>query len=58
VDGVVIVSVRPYSEFRGLDIERVEIIRGAAAAARYGPRAASGVIEITTKKGGGPATNH
>lgn len=33
-------------------IESVEIIKGAAAAALYGARAASGVIIITTKKEG------
>lgn len=34
-----------------LDIARVEILRGAAAAARYGARGQAGVIEITTKRG-------
>src|SRR5690348_9110423 len=33
------------------DIENVEILKGAAAAAIYGARAANGVILITTKKG-------
>ncbi len=33
------------------DIESIEIIRGAAAAALYGQRAANGVISITTKRG-------
>ncbi|MEA1786646.1 carboxypeptidase-like regulatory domain-containing protein [Arenibacter sp. GZD96] len=33
------------------DIESVEILKGAAAAAIYGARAAAGVIIITTKKG-------
>ena len=33
------------------DIERVEIIRGAAAAALYGSRANNGVVQIFTKKG-------
>ncbi|KQC02804.1 SusC/RagA family TonB-linked outer membrane protein [Pedobacter sp. Hv1] len=33
------------------DIERVEIIKGAAAAAIYGSRASSGVVQIFTKKG-------
>lgn len=33
------------------DIERVEIIKGAAAAAIYGSRASNGVVQIFTKKG-------
>ena len=33
------------------DIESVEILKGAAAAAIYGARAANGVILITTKHG-------
>ncbi|MCB0549176.1 MAG: SusC/RagA family TonB-linked outer membrane protein [Phaeodactylibacter sp.] len=33
------------------DIERVEIIKGAAAAAVYGSRASNGVVQIFTKKG-------
>jgi len=33
------------------DIERVEVIRGAAAAALYGSRANNGVVQIFTKKG-------
>ena len=33
------------------DVERVEIIRGAAAAALYGSRANNGVVQIFTKRG-------
>ncbi len=33
------------------DVERVEILKGAAAAALYGSRANSGVIQIFTKRG-------
>jgi TonB-linked SusC/RagA family outer membrane protein len=33
------------------DIERIEVINGAAAAAVYGSRAANGVVQIFTKKG-------
>lgn len=33
------------------DIERMEVINGAAAAALYGPLAANGVVQIFTKKG-------
>lgn len=33
------------------NIETIEVVRGAAAAALYGQRAANGVINITTKRG-------
>lgn len=33
------------------DIERIEILKGASAAAMYGSRASTGVILITTKRG-------
>ena len=33
------------------DIDRIEIIKGAAAAAIYGSRASNGVVQIFTKKG-------
>ena len=33
------------------DIERIEVIRGAAAAALYGSRASNGVVQIFTKRG-------
>ncbi|CAN5873501.1 hypothetical protein BH23GEM9_BH23GEM9_07510 [soil metagenome] len=42
VDGVITIDAR--------DIESIEIIKGAAAAALYGSRAADGVISITTRK--------
>jgi TonB-linked SusC/RagA family outer membrane protein len=38
------------------DIESIEILKGAAAAAIYGSRAANGVVLITTKRGR-PGTN-
>jgi TonB-linked SusC/RagA family outer membrane protein len=38
-------------DLAGENIESVEIVRGAAAAAIYGQRAANGVINITTKRG-------
>src|SRR6185436_3837914 len=40
------------------DIENVEILKGAAAAAIYGARAANGVILITTKRGRSGATRY
>jgi TonB-dependent SusC/RagA subfamily outer membrane receptor len=33
-----------------MDIEMIEIVKGAAAARLYGSRASNGVIMITTKK--------
>lgn len=38
------------------DIDRIEVVRGAAAAALYGSRANNGVVQIFTKRGriGGP----
>ena len=39
------------SDIEGLDIESIEIIKGAAAAALYGSQAASGVISIKTRRG-------
>ncbi len=41
------------------DIERVEVIKGAAAAAIYGSRASNGVVQIFTKRGrsGKPVIN-
>jgi len=41
------------------DIDRIEIIKGAAAAAIYGSRASNGVVQIFTKKGkeGKPVIN-
>ncbi|HEX6631266.1 MAG TPA: TonB-dependent receptor plug domain-containing protein [Gemmatimonadaceae bacterium] len=53
-DGDVIRYLPPES------IDRVEVVKGAAAAALYGDRAAGGVVNITTKQGaaraGGGAT--
>ena len=34
-----------------MNVERIEVINGAAAAAIYGSRGANGVIIVTTKKG-------
>jgi TonB-linked SusC/RagA family outer membrane protein len=42
-----------------MDIETIEILKGASAAAMYGSRASGGVVVITTKKGkqGAPKIN-
>lgn len=39
------------ADLRGEDIEHIEILKGASAAAIYGSKAAAGVIIITTKRG-------
>lgn len=63
VDGVIINNGSPelidlggYAQNRLVDInpndiERIEIIKGAAAAAIYGSRASNGVVQIFTKRG-------
>jgi TonB-linked SusC/RagA family outer membrane protein len=45
------------ADLRPEDIENIEILKGASAAAIYGARAAAGVIIITTKKGRTGKTN-
>ncbi len=40
------------SDINPEDIESISVLKGAAASALYGSRAANGVIMITTKKGG------
>jgi TonB-linked SusC/RagA family outer membrane protein len=51
VDGA-IMNVGSLQELGGLDIESVEVVKGAAGASLYGTRAANGVITIKTKRGG------
>jgi len=53
VDGVILTSAFGAStaDISGLDIESMEVIKGAAAASLYGSRAAAGVIQIRTKRG-------
>ncbi|MBX6362411.1 MAG: TonB-dependent receptor [Gemmatimonadetes bacterium] len=41
----------PINDIRPEDIERIEIIKGAAATTLYGTEASGGVIQIFTKKG-------
>lgn len=47
------------SDINPADIERIEVLNGAAAAAIYGSRANAGVIQIFTKRGssGAPVVN-
>lgn len=51
VDGV-IMRVGSLGEIGGLDIESVEVVKGAAGASLYGTTAANGVMIIKTKRGG------
>ena len=54
-DPLIVVDGVPFQgtgfNFNGQDIENVEILKDAAAAAIYGAQAAAGVILVTTKKG-------
>ncbi|GAB3705845.1 TonB-dependent receptor [Spirosoma flavus] len=47
----------PLADINPLDIESIDILKDASAAAIYGSRAANGVILITTKKGKAGRTN-
>jgi TonB-linked SusC/RagA family outer membrane protein len=51
VDGVILNA--SMVDLDALDIEDIEVVRGAAAASLYGSRAANGVIQITTRRGRG-----
>ncbi len=50
VDGVILGANQV--DIDALDIESMEIVKGAAASSLYGARAQNGVIQITTKRGG------
>jgi TonB-dependent starch-binding outer membrane protein SusC len=49
--GVTSVVQNRLSDISPQDIERIEVIKGAAAAAIYGSRASNGVVQIFTKRG-------
>ena len=49
VDGVI--STLGLADVNSEDIERIEVIKGAAASSLYGSNAANGVIQIFTKRG-------
>jgi TonB-linked SusC/RagA family outer membrane protein len=55
VDGVILASTfgRSTTDLSSLDIESIEVVKGAAAASLYGSRAASGVVQIRTRRGTG-----
>ncbi len=44
-------SASPLNDINAADIERVEVIKGAAATTLYGTEASGGVIQIFTKRG-------
>ena len=52
-------GVSPLQDIAAADIERMEVIKGAAATTLYGTEASGGVIQIFTKKGasGAPVWN-
>lgn len=43
------------ADLQSMDIESVEVVKGAAAASLYGSRASAGVIQIRTRRGSGLA---
>ena len=45
------IEASPLDDINPADIERIEIIKGAAASTLYGTEAAAGVIQIFTKRG-------
>jgi len=52
VDGVILSNVTSSSaDLNSLDIESIEVVKGAAGASLYGSKAASGVIQIRTARG-------
>ncbi len=55
VDGVIQTDAFGAStaDLQSMDIESVEVVKGAAGASLYGSRAASGVIQIRTRRGAG-----
>jgi len=53
VDGVILGQTVDAStaDLNSLDIESVEVVKGAAAASLYGSRASNGVVQIRTRRG-------
>ncbi|AEE52402.1 SusC/RagA family TonB-linked outer membrane protein [Haliscomenobacter hydrossis] len=50
-------ATNPLSDINPQDIESIEILKDASAAAIYGARAANGVVLVTTKRGKSGRTN-
>ena len=57
IDGVLQSESATHSDVGALDVQSVEIVKGAAAASLYGSRAQNGVIEISTERGMGMGNN-
>jgi TonB-linked SusC/RagA family outer membrane protein len=57
VDGVILGQTvdAGTADLNALDIESIEVVKGAAAASLYGSRASNGVVQIRTKRGAGLA---
>ncbi len=55
VDGVILGSNQV--DIDALDIQSIEVVKGAAASSLYGSRAQNGVIQITTNRGSSNALN-
>ncbi len=54
-DGLISPAPNRLVDINPADIERIEVLNGAAAAAIYGSRANAGVVQIFTKRGSGGA---
>ncbi|MEI9910057.1 MAG: SusC/RagA family TonB-linked outer membrane protein [Bacteroidota bacterium] len=55
VDGIILTG--SLADINIDDVESIEVVKGAAAAALYGSRAGNGVISVITKRGKGIAAN-
>ena len=51
IDGVMQPEDWPLSNVESLDIDHVEVVKGASAVLLFGPRARGGAIDIRTKRG-------
>lgn len=56
-NGLNVARINPIADINPSDIDRIDILKDANAAAIYGARAANGVIIITTKRGRTGVTN-
>ena len=57
IDGVIQSENATLADIGALDIDQVEIVKGAAASSMYGSRAQNGVIQITTRRARGIGAN-
>ena len=51
VDGVILVAGESLTDIDALNIREIEVVKGAAASALFGARAANGVVSIKTQRG-------